>query len=273
MRNPSQIAFLGAGNLAQSLVAGLLAQGHPAAALRATRRGPEQQEALRTRFGIAADGDNREAAAWAELVVLAVKPQQLAALCAELAAVDFTGKLVISVAAGATTALIAKHLGQSPAMVRAMPNTPSRIGLGATGLYATPAVSPAQKAEAEALFQAVGTTAWLADEGLMDVVTAVAGSGPAYYFAFMEAMQAAAVNLGLDEATARILVKQTALGAVSLAERSAEDLAELRRQVTSKGGTTAAALARFEAGDLNGLVLDALSVATARGRELAQALD
>lgn len=269
----SRISFIGAGNLARNLIAGLLRQGHPADRILVSTRTPESRAALVREFGVVAVASNLEAARAAETVVLAVKPQVLGGVCEELSALDFGPRLVISVAAGSTTGAIAKRLAQSPAIVRAMPNTPSRIGLGATGLFATADVEPAQRREAEHLFRSVGETAWVADEALMDVVTAVAGSGPAYYFAFMEAMQAAAEALGLPGAIAEALVRQTALGAVSLANQSPEPLSELRRQVVSPGGTTAAALAEFERGQLGEQVHRALAAAVLRGRELARAME
>lgn len=273
MRKTSRIAFIGAGNLARSLIAGLLRHGHDPAAIAATARSADRRERLAAEFGIVAGADNRAAATGAEILVLSVKPQQLAGVCTELAELDLSTTLVISVAAGATTDGIAANLGQRPALVRAMPNTPSSIGLGATGLYASAETSAMQRSQAAAIFRAVGEAVWLADEALMDAVTAVAGSGPAYYFAFMEAMQTAAEALGLPPEAARLLVKQTALGATTLAMRSELDLSELRRQVVSPGGTTAAALAVFEARQMADIVHEALGAATARGRELAQTLN
>lgn len=273
MRTNSTIAYLGAGNLARSLIAGLLRHGHPADRVWASARSADKRDSLSQAFGIHTTSDNRAAASGADIVVLAVKPQQLAGLCRELAGLDLSGKLTVSVAAGTTTASIQTHLGQAAALVRAMPNTPSAIGLGATGLFATTTVSAEQKADAEAIFRAVGEAVWVADEAQMDVVTAVAGSGPAYYFLFMEAMQAAAEELGLSPEVARLLVRQTALGAVNLANQRQEALSELRRQVTSPGGTTAAALGVFEHEHLSRTVAQALAAAVRRGQELARAAE
>lgn len=259
--------------MARSLISGLLKQGHQPEAIAATARSADKRIALAQTFGVLVTDDNRVAAERAETVVLASKPQQLALLCSQLTPLSFHNKLLISVAAGVSTASLAARLTGAEAIVRAMPNTPSAIGLGVTGLYATAAVSPAQKARAEALFRAVGEVVWLSDETQMNSVTAVAGSGPAYYFLFMEAMQAAAEQLGLDPAAAELLVKQTALGAVSLALQSPEELRELRRQVTSPGGTTAAALDTLQAGGFEQLIAQALRAATDRGAELAKLLE
>lgn len=282
-----RLAILGCGSLGESLLRGLLATGQPAAQLRASSRRAERRAELSQRHGIATLADNRTAAASADILLLAVKPAQIAGLCTELAGLDLRNKLIISVAAGIPTTQIRAALAAGTdasgtdarstdagttalAIVRAMPNTPSAIGAGACGLYAAPGVSAGQRRLAEQIFTAVGVWAWLADEALMDAVTAVAGSGPAYYFAILEAMQAAAEKLGLPADTARLLVKQTCLGAAQLAsEGGAPDFAALRVAVTSPGGTTAAALKVFAARDLAGTIDAALVAAVARGREMA----
>jgi pyrroline-5-carboxylate reductase len=181
--------------------------------------------------------------------------------------------LVVSVAAGITTAQIERWLGGTAAVVRSMPNTPSLLGAGMTGLYANDRVDAAGRAQAEALLAATGRTAWIDDEALMDAVTAVSGSGPAYVFLFAEAMEAAAITQGLPADTARLLVQQTLLGASRMLAESGESPGELRRRVTSPNGTTQAALEAFEAGDLRSLVADAVGAARQRGRELSAAND
>ncbi len=277
-----RLAILGCGSLGESLLRGLLATGQPAKQLFASSRRPERRATLSERHGIQTQADNRAAAAGADILLLAVKPAQIAGLCTELAGLDLRGKLIISVAAGIPTAQIRAALRQpgsgnaetgndkALAIVRAMPNTPSAIGAGACGLYAADGVSAGQRRLAEQVFAAVGVWAWIDDETLMDAVTAVAGSGPAYYFAILEAMQAGAEKLGLPADTARLLVKQTCLGAAQLAAADgAADFSALRVAVTSPGGTTAAALKVFAARDLAGTIDAALIAAVARGREMA----
>lgn len=268
-----RIAILGCGNLGESLLAGLLKQGHDPQLLSASSRRPERQQALTSRYRVLASADNRALAAAADIVVLAVKPKQMAECCRELATLTLAGKLLVSVAAGIRTDQLARWLGQPVALVRSMPNTPASIGLAATGLFAS-GVSASQQTLAEQLFASIGRSAWLADEPLMDLVTAVAGSGPAYYFAIMEAFVASAIRQGMDPATADLLVRQTALGACQLAlQADAPPLAALRQQVTSPGGTTEAALRTLAERDLAGILDAGLKAAVARGRELAAASD
>ena len=268
-----RITILGCGNLGESLLAGLLKQGHDPQRLSASSRRPERQQALTSTYRVQSSADNRALAAAADIVVLAVKPKQMADCCRELATLNLAGKLLISVAAGIRTDQLQRWLGQPVALVRSMPNTPASIGLAATGLFAC-GVSASQGELTEQLFASIGRSAWLADESLMDLVTAVAGSGPAYYFAIMEAFVASAISQGMDPATADLLVRQTALGACQLAmQAEAPSLATLRQQVTSPGGTTEAALRTLTERDLAGALDAGLKAAVARGRELAAASD
>ena len=268
-----RITILGCGSLGESLLAGLLKKGQAPSLLSASSRRIERQQALTTQYGIEASADNRALAAAADIVVLAVKPKQMADCCRELATISLAGKLIISVAAGIRTEQLQRWLGQPVALIRSMPNTPAAIGLAATGLFAA-GVSAQQCSLTEQLFSAIGQSAWLNDEALMDLVTAVAGSGPAYYFAIMEALVASAVAQGMDPATADLLVRQTAVGACQLAAQTdAPTLAELRQRVTSPGGTTEAALRTLAGRDLAGIMDAALKAAVARGRELAAASD
>lgn len=265
------IAFIGGGNMARSLIGGLLKAGTAAGSIRVADPVLEPLAPL----GVTATRDNARAVRGAGLVVLAVKPQVMATACraiaAELAAAADAGRapLVVSVAAGTTIASIERWLGREHAVVRCMPNTPALLGVGATGMCANPRVSAAQRTAAERLLAAVGTVEWIDDEALMDAVTALSGSGPAYFFLLIEQLTRAAVALGLPESSARNLATQTALGAARMAAEPGADPAELRRRVTSPGGTTAAALASFERDAFAAVVARALTAARDRGRELA----
>jgi pyrroline-5-carboxylate reductase len=264
------IVFIGGGNMARSLIGGLVARGHAPEALRVAEPVDALREALAADFGVRVRRTGTEAADGAGTWLLAVKPQVMRGVCESLAPLAQAQRpLVVSIAAGITTAQIDQWLGGGQAVVRSMPNTPALLGAGATGLYANPQVSPAQRQAAETLMQAAGITAWIPDESLMDAVTAVSGSGPAYAFLLAEAMQAAGEAQGLTPETARVLVLQTILGAARMLSESGEAAAVLRQRVTSPGGTTQAALETFEAGGFRQLVDQAIAAATRRGRELA----
>ncbi|QGM21104.1 pyrroline-5-carboxylate reductase [Spiribacter sp. 2438] len=268
------IAFIGGGNMARSLIGGLIADGQPAASLRIAEPDAERRESLVREFGVQAFEDNATAARGADAVMLAVKPQTLATAVRPLAnQLREQQSVVISVAAGVRSADIGRWLGgEDVPVVRAMPNTPALVKTGATALYATPAVNEAQRNLAETLLRAVGMVVWLPDEAQMDAVTALSGSGPAYFFYTMEAMQAAAEAQGLSTETARLLTLETALGAARMALESSEDPATLRRRVSSPGGTTAAAIEALQAGDLAGLYQKALAAAAARAGEIGDDL-
>ena len=268
----SKLVFIGGGNMAASLIGGLIAQGYPATSITACDPVAEARTRLATQFGVATTDDNRTAVVAAGVVVLAVKPQVMAAVVEELAPALGHGALVISIAAGVPVAALAGLLGAGVAIVRCMPNTPALVGAGVTGLYAGADVSAVQRRMAADILGAVGTTVWVASEREIDAVTAVSGSGPAYFFLVMEAMMAAGITLGLTPAVAGQLTLQTALGAARMALDSDVDVAELRRRVTSPGGTTAAALAVLDAGGLTALFARALAAADARGREMGAAL-
>lgn len=262
-------AFVGGGNMGRALVGGLLAAGHPAAAIRVADPLAESRAACAAEHGITTFEDNAPAVAGADVVVLAVKPQQLRAVALALAPHGTPATLYLSIAAGITTGHLATWLGAGRAIVRAMPNTPALIGCGAAGLFANAHVNAAQRALADQLLGAVGRSLWLEDEGLLDAVTALSGSGPAYYFLLIEHMQAAGVALGLPAAVAAELARETAYGACRLARESSLDAATLRRQVTSPGGTTERALASFAAAGFGGIVESALVAARDRAVELA----
>ena len=266
-----RLAFIGGGNMARSLIGGLVQKGCDPRRISVADPSAEQRALLTQRFPVMATADNRAAAEGADLLVFAVKPQMLRAAAEGLAA-PLRGKrpLIVSIAAGISEPDLRSWLGGEAAIVRAMPNTPALLGAGAAGLYANSSVSAAQRALAQSLLEAVGTALWIEDESLMDAVTALSGSGPAYFFLLMELMEAAALDLGLPAATARQLTQQTAYGAARMALESGEAPAALRKQVTSPGGTTAAALAVFEDAKLAAIVARALTAARDRGRELSE---
>lgn len=263
------IGFVGAGNMANSLIRGLLAKGVSPQNLIAADIEPGKLETLKTECGIQT-ADSLEIAASVDVLVMAVKPQHMASACQQLSSSLQPQSLVISIAAGITIAHLQDWLGQGLALVRCMPNTPALVGKGATGLYANKHVSAEQKLLAEELLTAVGLALWLDGEDGIDTVTALSGSGPAYFFLLMEALEESAVSMGLDADTAKKLTYQTAVGAAELAVRSNSSIAELRRQVTSPGGTTEKAMQQFESGDFRNLVRQALLAAQNRSRELAE---
>ncbi len=267
------ISFIGGGNMARSLIGGLIADGHPAAAIRVAEPDAARREALINDFAIQGFEDNATAARGADAVILAVKPNTVAEVAGDLAAqIRDQASLVMSIAAGVRSADIAGWLGENAPVVRAMPNTPALVQTGATALFANAAVTADQRDLAESTMRAVGMVVWLADEQQMDAVTALSGSGPAYFFYTMEVMQQAAEQLGLDRETARLLTLETALGAARMALESSEDAATLRKRVTSPGGTTAAAIEEFNRGDLAGLYAKALGAAARRAAELGDEL-
>jgi pyrroline-5-carboxylate reductase len=226
--------------------------------------------ALARDFGVATHADNAAAAKGADTIVLAVKPQVLRDVCVALGNTLGDAKpLIVSIAAGIRIDQIETWLGRKLPVVRAMPNTPALVGAGASGLIANARVDANAHARAEAILGAAGRTAWIDDETLMDTVTALSGSGPAYFFLLVEALEDAAVAQGLPRETARLLASQTCLGAGRMLVESGEAPAKLRERVTSPGGTTAAALAAFDAGGLRALVASAVDAATRRGRELS----
>jgi len=252
------------------LIGGLLRSGTRAEHLSAGESQPAARAALARDFAITATADNRAAVAGATVVILAVKPQDAAAVLAPLADLLQAAKpLVISVAAGLRIAALRACCGPGVPVMRAMPNRPALIGAGATGLFAPPDVSAGQRAVAEEVLRSVGEVVWVPGEEALDVVTALSGSGPAYFFMLAELMAEAGESLGLEGSVARRLATATLYGSGLLAQSADTDLAQLRLEVTSRGGTTAAALATLEAADLRATVRRALSAAVQRSRELA----
>ncbi|WP_035387361.1 pyrroline-5-carboxylate reductase [Ferrimonas senticii] len=268
--SPRSIAFIGAGNMTRSIIAGLHQSGYPGDKIIATNPSQPKLDALAQHYGVRVGNDNVAAVASAEVVVLAVKPQLMAEVCAALAHLDLSQKLIISIAAGVSCQSLSRYLRQPITLVRTMPNTPSMLGLGLTGLYAETHVSAADRAFAGELMAAVGEIIWLTQESDINQVIACAGSSPAYFFLFMEAMQQAAGKLGLSEADSRLMIQQAAVGAAAMVKANPElSLAELRAQVTSKGGTTAAAINSFEQDDLRGSVDAAMNAAIVRAEQMA----
>jgi pyrroline-5-carboxylate reductase len=267
------ISFIGGGNMARSLIAGLVANGFKPANITVSDPDEKQRQLLTEKFAVHGQTDNQQALAGADAVVLAVKPQQLRDVAGSLAAnMPTPCPLFISIAAGIRSNDLHRWLGGQCPVIRSMPNTPAMVRSGVTGLFARPGVSDSQRNLAESILRAVGSTVWVEQESELDAVTAVSGSGPAYFFYVMEVMELAARELGLSADAAHLLTIETAFGAAKLALESHEDPAQLRRQVTSPGGTTEQALAVLEQGGLAQLFNDALQAARLRAAELSEEL-
>ena len=269
----SDIGFVGGGNMATSLIGGLVANGTPPGSIRVSDPDTARIDALVERFGVQAGADNAEVAARCATVVLAVKPQIMGPVVRELApTLGEHAPLLVSIAAGVREADINRWSGGDMAIVRTMPNTPALVGCGATALCANAKVDAGQRERADAILKAVGITIWVDDEAQLDAVTALSGSGPAYYFLLMEIMQATGEAMGLDAEAARRLTLQTALGAARIANESDEPPAVLRERVTSPGGTTERALVTMREGGIDKVVGDGIRGARQRSIELGDAL-
>jgi pyrroline-5-carboxylate reductase len=266
------IAFLGGGNMANALIGGLLARGYERRSISVIEVSPAARERLAAQHGVRASTAPDAAALEAETLVLAVKPQDMKAALASLAG-SLRGKLVISIAAGVRLEALSRWLDGHRRLVRCMPNMPALVGAGITALHALPEVTSDERLTAQTILGAVGEVVWVDDERLLDPVTAVSGSGPAYVFWFMEQLAASAEKLGLPEDVSRKLALHTVLGAAKLAAASDRSPAELRQQVTSKGGTTEAALQVFDREKLAERLARALEAARRRGAELGDALE
>lgn len=270
MNDFGKMAFIGGGNMAGALIGGLIRRGARPAQIVVADPSGERRSALGDEFGISVSADNAQAIAGAEVVVLAVKPQQMRSVALTLApGLCEARSLVVSVAAGIPHAALARWFGSQVPVVRTMPNRPALNGFGATGLYAPASVGAAYRALAESIMSAVSATVWVEHESQMDTVTALSGSGPAYFFLFMEALEAAAHERGLPSDIAHRLTLETAFGAAQMARQSQESLSLLRERVTSKGGTTAAALAVLDAAGLRAIIGHAIAAADRRSAELA----
>jgi pyrroline-5-carboxylate reductase len=270
MNNIRKLAFIGGGNMAGALISGLTKRGLPPDRVMVADPSQEQLERVARDYGVQTAADNAGAVQGAEVVVLAVKPQQMRGVALSLAPHLASGRpLVLSVAAGIPHASLARWFGPQIPVIRTMPNRPALNGFGATGLFAPAGVGAAYRALAESIMAAVSATVWVEHESQMDTVTAVSGSGPAYFFLFMEALEAAAHERGLPTDVAHRLTLETAFGAAQMARQSADSLATLREQVTSKGGTTAAALEVLNGAGLRAIVAHAVAAADRRSAELA----
>lgn len=265
-----RIAFVGGGNMARALIGGLLQAGHPARSMIVADPAEKTRQAAAADFGVGVTDSNAEAVAAAEVVILAVKPQIMPVVLEDIAAALSSRPLVISVAAGVGLATLASFLGKQVALVRAMPNTPALYGAGMTGMVALPDVDRGERDLAERILAATGQVLWLEEEALMDVVTAVSGSGPAYFFALTEQLALAGQRAGLAPAAAAQLARQTAFGAGLMLVESGLSAGELRMRVTSPGGTTQAALESLGRDGFESMVERAVTAAVQRGQELGK---
>ena len=265
--NGTKIAFIGGGNMATALISGLCKQGVEGSNIHVIDINPANLAQLQTKFGVSTALQIDAQLTSSNVIVLAVKPQQMREVAAQL--LPHIGKqLIISIAAGIRALDLSRWLGHHPAIVRTMPNTPALINQGITGIYAMPDVDLAQREIADAILSAVGSTVWIADEALIDPVTAISGSGPAYVFYFIEAMQKAAQEMGLSAEQGTQLAIATFTGASQLAALSADPVSVLRERVTSKGGTTHAAITSMDHSGIAAAIVTALKAASDRGREL-----
>ena len=273
MSNSSTISFIGAGNMASAIIGGMLDNGYQAGNIWVSAPDDSHLQALRDRFGVSVTTDNRYCAQQADMVVLAVKPQVMAEVCRDIApVVQNTRPLLVSIAAGLASDTLDGWLGGGLPLVRVMPNTPSLVGKGAAGLFANAAVTAEQKTMVQSVFESIGSALWVDDEEQLHGVTALSGSGPAYFFLMLEALEAAATEAGIAPKTARELAIQTMAGAAEMAARSEHDPAQLKRNVMSPGGTTERAINTFEDGGMRDLVQKAYNAAFERSQEMSKEL-
>jgi|TARA_R100000935_G_C2832991_1_gene166293 pyrroline-5-carboxylate reductase len=267
------ISFIGAGNMASAIIGGMLDSGFKAANIWVSAPDDNHLQSIRKQFGVSVTTDNRYCAEQADMVVLAVKPQVMASVCSDIApVVQNTRPLMVSIAAGLEASTLDEWLGGGLPLVRVMPNTPSLVGKGAAGLYANDQVKEKQKTMVESVFNSIGSALWVEDESLLHAVTALSGSGPAYFFLMLEALEEAATDAGIAGETARALAIQTMAGAAEMAGRSEHDPGQLKRNVMSPGGTTEQAIQTFEEGGMRDLVKKAYSAAYKRSGEMAKEL-
>ena len=266
----TNIAFIGGGNMASCIIGGMLANGFSAQQILVSDPGEQARTNIQETYGIAATADNHAAVADADIIILAVKPQVMGAVVTDLARSLSSSSAVVSIAAGIQIADLQTWLGASQAIVRAMPNTPAMVRCGAAGLFANPFINSQQKKSIETIFNAVGIACWVDSEAQIDAVTAVSGSGPAYFFLVMEVMQKIGEELGLSEQTARQLTIQTALGAAQMASTGSLNTTQLRQQVTSPGGTTHAAIETFNSGGIEDSFRQAMKAALTRAEQMSR---
>lgn len=264
------IAFIGVGNMARSIFSGMLASGYPAKNIIGTSRTPEKRDYYQQQYGITMLADNDSAVSQADVVVLCVKPAQMQDVIEAFSASVREDQLFISVAAGVELDAMAHWLGKPVALVRSMPNTPSQLGVGMTGLIANQYTSDEQKTWVSELFSSIGHSIWVDNEEYMHTVTSLSGSAPAYFFRFLEAMIKHAQQQGMDETTSRELASRTMLGAARMVIELDEPIAQLRKNITSPKGTTEQALLSLEASDIDKMVADAMTACINRSKEMAQ---
>lgn len=266
--NQASLCFVGAGNMASAIIGGLIDKGHDPKRITACDINTDQLTTLEQQYAVHTEQDTNRAIADADAIILAVKPQVMRQVCQALT--PRQDSLYISIAAGIRSSDIERWLGGNKAIVRCMPNTPALLGLGATGLFANTQVRQTQQQLASSIIDAIGISVWVNQERELDAVTAISGSGPAYFFLFIEALEKAGRTLGLNDETAAVLARQTALGASSMA--IGKDVVTLRQQVTSKGGTTEQAIASFQSNHFEQIILEATQAAQQRSVELAELL-
>lgn len=273
MSKSPTISFIGAGNMASAIIGGMLDSGFKAGNIWASAPNDEHLQSIRKRFGISVTTDNRYCAQQADMVVLAVKPQAMADVCRDIAPIaQNTRPLMVSIAAGLGTDTLDEWLGGGLPIGRVMPNTPSLVGKGAAGLFANDSVSSAQKEMVQSVFEGIGIAVWVEDEALLHGVTALSGSGPAYFFLMLESLEAAATEAGVNPETARQLAIQTMAGAAEMAAKSEHDPAQLKKNVMSPNGVTEQAIHTFEEGGMRDLVKKAYNAAYKRSEEMAKEL-
>ncbi len=273
MSTSPTISFIGAGNMATAILGGMLDSGFKASDVWVSAPDDSHLQAIKKRFGVSVTTDNRHCAEQADLVILAVKPQVMREVCTDIApVVQNTRPLIASIAAGLEADTLDAWLGGGLPLVRIMPNTPSLVGRGAAGLFANSQVSDEQKNLVESIFSGIGSALWVGDETMLHAVTALSGSGPAYFFLILEALEEAAVDAGMNADTARQLAIQTMAGAAEMAGRSDHDPGQLKRNVMSPGGTTEQAITAFEDGGLRALVKKAYKAAFSRSEAMAKEL-
>jgi len=270
--SPRKIAFIGAGNMTQSIVRGMVQSGYPAEFIYVSNPSRPKLDKMQRELGVNISQQNAEIAATADVIVLSVKPQLMADVCTALReqVSELSGKLIVSIAAGIRIEKYRQYLGADIRIIRVMPNTPSLVGQGMSGLVADSRATEADRNYITAAFDGVGVTLWVADEDELDILGAVAGSGPAYFFEFMASLQKAATALGFDHDKARTMVQQTALGAAAMAKNSELELEDLRKQVTSKGGSTAKGIEVYQAADIDDISDKAVKAAVQRNQEMAK---
>ncbi|MBT41791.1 MAG: pyrroline-5-carboxylate reductase [Idiomarina sp.] len=272
MNDIRNIAFIGAGNMTQSIVGGMCKSGYPADKVWVSNPSAGKLEKMKAELGVNTSHDNLEIVNAADAIVLSVKPQLMADVCAHLKEhVDnLSDKLIITIAAGIRMPKYKQYLGDDIKIIRVMPNTPSLVGQGMSGLVADDGVNEQDKNYVTEAFNGVGDTLWVEDEDQLDILGAVAGSGPAYFFEFMDSLAKGAVELGFDPEKARAMVQQTCLGAAQMAKESDLSLEDLLKQVTSKGGSTAKGVEVYQERDLHGISADAVKAAVNRNQEMAK---